>query len=136
MACWLTRVAVAVPVEQDVMIGPYLIKKGTTVRVSPYCIHHSEKYWESPEQWNPQRFADGLRDATTHKLAFLPFSAGKANCVGRNFALLEAKVMLTMIIQKLDLQLSKSYVHHPEFAITLRPKFGVPMSLRCREACT
>ena len=59
-------------------------------------------------------------------------SAGKANCVGRNFALLEAKTMLVMLMQRLDLKLEPSYVHHPTFAITLRPKFGVPMRVTPR----
>lgn len=61
-------------------------------------------------------------------------SAGKANCVGRNFALLEAKTMLVMMMQHLDLVLEPSYVHHPSFAITLRPKYGVPMRVSTRPA--
>lgn len=119
---------------KDVKIGTYQVSKGTTVRISPFSIHHDPQLWDNPDEWHPERFTGpgGVRDAVKHKLAFMPFSAGRADCVGRNFAMLEARTILAMLVQRMDFRLDESYRHHPEFAITLRPRFGVPMHVAPR----
>ena len=64
-----------------------------------------------------------------HPLAFLPFSAGARNCVGAQFALLEAKAILVALLRAADWELDSSYVHAPEMAITLRPAEGMPLRI-------
>lgn len=65
-------------------------------------------------------------------MAFLPFSAGARDCIGKNFALLEARTILATMLQRVHFALHADYVHHPSFAVTLRPKFGMPVVLTPR----
>lgn len=57
-------------------------------------------------------------------------SAGRRNCIGANFALLEAKIILAMMLREFDFQLSPNYVHQPKYVVTFRPGKGVPVRLR------
>lgn len=59
-----------------------VIKKGRTVLVSPYGIHHDAKYYPDPEQFDPERFtAENSRGR--HSCAYMPFGVGPRNCIGK-----------------------------------------------------
>jgi cytochrome P450 family 709 len=67
----------------------------------------SQRYWEGdPDAFNPARFKNGQSaGAALHPMAFIPFSAGPRNCIGFQFALLEAKAVLAVILQVRSLAL-------------------------------
>jgi len=73
------------------------IPEGTDVAVGIYSIHHSAKYYQDPETYNPERWyrpADGeARRKETERHAYMPFSIGSRSCIGKPLAL--AQVMLT-----------------------------------------
>lgn len=102
-------------------------------------MHHDPTLWEGPEEFRPERFRDGTQRAGAHPMAFLPFSAGIRNCIGSNFALMEARIMLPMLVQALEFGLASDYEHHPQPCITLRPKVrrapGPAFPLRRGVAC-
>ena len=75
------------------------IKAGTVIDISIPGIQRSEEYWEDPDTFNPLRFKHGIAQATTHPMAYIPFSAGPRNCIGAQFALLEARVILAVLLQ-------------------------------------
>ncbi|CAF2124303.1 unnamed protein product [Rotaria magnacalcarata] len=100
------------------------IKKGTGIFLNFYMLHHSEKYWHEPFKFDPSRF-DGNQ---SEKLIF-PFSAGPRSCVGKNFAMLEAKIMLALIIRKFRFELEPAQNLTPEIVVTMRPKYGMRMRI-------
>ncbi|CAI5952516.1 unnamed protein product [Closterium sp. NIES-65] len=57
--------------------------------------------------------------------AFLPFGSGPRICIGNNFALTEAKVVLAHILRQFSWRLSPAYKHSPISAVTLRASFGM-----------
>jgi len=57
----------------------------------------------------------------------MPFGIGKRSCIGQNFALLEAKVIVAMLIRRYDFTLSPGQKIVPESTFTLRPKYGISM---------
>lgn len=115
----------------DDTIDDYHIPAGTGVLVSPYLIHHHPCFWPNPEGFDPQRFAPD--DTTTRpRYAYIPFGGGPRLCIGNNFALMEATLIIAMVAQRYELNLVSGQRLEPETAITLRPRYGVQVTLRPR----
>lgn len=79
------------------MIDGNFIPGGTDVAVGIYSIHHSDKYYEDPFMYKPERWYrpadDGSKTRDSGRHAYMPFSIGSRSCVGKPLAL--AQVMLT-----------------------------------------
>lgn len=106
------------------------LPKGTNVSISIAAIHHNPRLWPRPLEFRPERFAAGPYKAAKHPSAYMPFSLGKRNCIGRFFAITEAIVILASIVQRLHIKLSDEYRHFPQRSLTLKPKFGMPAHVR------
>ncbi|XP_077242639.1 cytochrome P450 709B1-like [Tasmannia lanceolata] len=123
---WMFRKA-----SRDIMLGKLMIPKDTTISIPLHIIHRNKKYWgDDANEFKPLRFADGVSRAAKHPNALIPFSIGPRVCIGQNFAMLEAKMVLSMILQKFSFTLSPQYKHAPKDNITLQPEFGLPIFLR------
>ena len=70
----------------DAFVGGYFIPKGTTVGVSTFQLHRNPEIWPEPLIFNPDRFLSENSQGR-HPYAFIPFSAGPRNCIGRSFKL-------------------------------------------------
>ncbi len=110
------------------VIGGYLIPAGTLVIVSPYTLHRHREFWDEPEAFRPERFS---REATAARppFAYLPFSGGPRQCVGRAFATVETQLVLATILQRYRLRVPRRHKVEPEALVTLRPRGGLPMTL-------
>ena len=76
--------------------------------------HSSKKYWSQPESFDPSRFAQQQSEK------YLAFSTGIRSCIGQNFAMLEARILLAMIVRRFHLELLPGQKHVPDIAVTLR----------------
>ncbi|KAG5579561.1 hypothetical protein H5410_050188 [Solanum commersonii] len=76
-------------------------------------VQHDHKIWgEHVHVFKPDRFAEGVVKATNNNpVAFLPFGYGPQTCLGLNFAMIEAKISLSMILQRYMFTTSPTYVH-------------------------
>ncbi|CAL8463809.1 g3343 [Coccomyxa elongata] len=63
------------------------------------------EFWPSPNEWRPERFLEGGREALGphHPNACLPFLAGNRSCIGRQFALLELQTLVAAVVRKVNL---------------------------------
>ena len=113
-------------------IGGYAIKKGTMLVAAPYALHRNPIYFPEPERFEPERFVPE-RSANLPRYAYLPFGAGPHVCIGAQFAMMEAKLILAMIAQRFDVILAPNQVVEPEPLITMGPKDGLQVLLRERE---
>ncbi|KAI2474301.1 hypothetical protein C4B38_000369 [Diabrotica virgifera virgifera] len=68
--------------EEDVTIDGYLLPKGILINIHLFDVHRNEKYWPDPEKFDPDRFLPE-NCANRHPLAYIPFSAGSRNCIGK-----------------------------------------------------
>ncbi len=121
-AAWMiSRTAV----EED-EIGGYRIPAGHTLFLSPYFTHRRTDLWPNPEGFDPERFAPENGNGRP-RFAYYPFGGGPRLCIGNNFALMEATLIVAMVMQRyrLDLMPGQTVKAHPKG--TLRPRPGVWM---------
>ncbi len=116
---------------QDYEIGGYWAPAGTTLLMSQWVMHRDARYFDDPEEFRPERWADGLA-ARLPKYAYFPFGGGQRYCIGHSFAMMEAILLLATIAQKFRLSLVPGHPIKPWPSITLRPKYGVKMALASR----
>ncbi len=117
---------------ENVEIGGYGLKKGDMVLMSQYVMHRNTAYFDDPDSFNPERFADNFLK-TLPPYAYFPFGGGPRVCIGNHFALMEAVLALASIAKKYRLKLASG--HHkvrPQPLITLRPKRGLRMIVEDR----
>jgi cytochrome P450 len=113
-------------VRPDTIDG-YRIPKGSIVNIVPWVTHRHPAFWVHPDRFDPDHFApDAVRERP--RFAYLPFSGGPRLCIGNEFALMEAQLVLAMTLQRYRLRLTAERpVVEPEMHLTFRPKHGLPM---------
>ena len=86
--------------DNDVRLtsGPYTVPKGTTVVLLQYRVHRRPDIYPNPNKFDPDNFLPE-RMAQRHYYSFIPFSAGPRSCVGRKYAMLKLKVLLSTIVR-------------------------------------
>jgi PHYB activation tagged suppressor 1 len=117
--------------SSDLDLGSFRVPEGTILTIPIAAIHRDKEIWgEDAGEFRPERFENGVTRAARHPNALLSFSSGPRSCIGQNFAMIEAKAVVAMILQRFSLQLSPKYVHAPMDLITVRPRHGLPMLLK------
>ncbi|XP_054814846.1 cytochrome P450 72A397-like [Prosopis cineraria] len=124
---WLERYA-----DKDMKLGKLSIPGGVQLGIPILMMHHDQQLWgDDAKEFKPDRFSEGISKASKgSSFAFFPFGGGARTCLGQNFALLNAKVALSLILQRFSFELSPSYSHALTIAVTLQPQHGVQVILR------
>jgi cytochrome P450 len=113
------------------------IPVGMMIIVHIYALHRRKEYWPRPLEFDYKRWmrdpVTGLKPKLPHPYAYLPFGQGSRNCIGQNFALLEAKVILAMFVQSCEFKLVPGQIIVPETdGVTMMPKYGMLINLKKR----
>lgn len=116
---------------EAVEIGGVTLAKGTQVWMFQWSSHRDERYFPRPLAFEPERWEDGLLQRLP-RFAYFPFGGGPRLCIGNNFAMLEAVLLLATIARRWRPQVAARDVPRPQFSITLRPAGGVRATLRAR----
>ncbi|TQD93135.1 hypothetical protein C1H46_021228 [Malus baccata] len=118
-------------VKREVKLGKYMVPANVELIIPCLALHHETEFWGQDAQlFKPNRFSAGVAKATTDNIAaFLPFGMGPRSCVGLNFAANEAKIVLSMILQRYRFTLSPGYVHSPCDYLSIRPQHGIQVIL-------
>jgi len=114
-------------------IGGYRIAKGAFVLLFPAATHRHPDFWEQPDVFDPERFAPE-RATGRHRFAYIPFGGGPRVCIGNQFALTEAQLILATILPRYQFRLLPGANVTPEPLITLRPRGGLWMTAKPLEA--
>jgi cytochrome P450 len=116
----------------DDTLGGFRLPKGWLAFVIPYVLHRLPAYWKDPDTFDPERFSPE-RSVDRPKFVYLPFGAGPRQCIGNQFALIEAHLSVATLAQRYRMQLVKGHRVEPWPLITLRPRFGMPMIIETRQ---
>ncbi|XP_046488147.1 cytochrome P450 4g15 [Neodiprion pinetum] len=78
--------------------GDYTLPAGATVVIGTFKMHRQANIYPNPDVFNPDNFLPE-KTANRHYYAFVPFSAGPRSCVGRKYAMLKLKIILSTILR-------------------------------------
>jgi cytochrome P450 len=107
-------------ISEDAVLGGTEFKKGTTFYFAPYIMHRDNSVWIKPEEFNPDRFApENLTDA--QKDHFMPFISGPRKCIGEEFSIWEALIIMIKTIPAFDWNYPIQREPTIEFNATMRP---------------
>ncbi|XP_015180681.1 PREDICTED: cytochrome P450 4g15 [Polistes dominula] len=126
---------IARQVKEDLKLasGDYTIPAGTTVVVGTFKTHRLNKIYPNPDVFDPDNFLPE-KTANRHYYAFIPFSAGPRSCVGRKYAMLKLKILLSTILRNFRVV---SDVQEKDFRlqadIILKRAEGFPIRLEPRK---
>jgi len=99
IATFLQRVA-----NEDITAGGYRIPKRDRVVVVPRLSHLDEREFPDAGQFRPERF-DPSGECPANMDSLIGFGGGLHRCLGVNFARLEMKAIIAMLVQRYDLEL-------------------------------
>jgi cytochrome P450 len=115
----------------DDELGGYPLPRGWIAFVVPFVLHRLPSLWDDPESFDPDRFLPE-RSADRPKFAYVPFGAGPRQCIGNQFALMEAHLIVATLARRYRLRLVPKHTVEPWPLITLRPRYGMPMFIERR----
>jgi cytochrome P450 len=111
-------------------IGDLDIPRGTVLLIAPWVLHRHQRLWRDADAFDPSRF---LPDAPPiPRFAYLPFGAGPRVCVGAQFALAEATLVLAMLIREFEVTLDDPMPVLPVAVVTTQPDHPPTFRLRSR----
>ena len=116
-------------VAEDYELDGYIIPKGTTIMGSQWAMHRNPHYFNEPETFQPERWANDLEKQLPRGVYF-PFNDGPRFCIGKNFAIMEAILLLATISQQFQLDLVPDQTIEPRTSFALTPKHGIQVVLR------
>ena len=116
---------------QDEVVGGYLLPKGSAITALTIMLHRDKTIWgEDAEEFNPEHFHPETRAALPPN-AFKPFGSGQRACIGRQFAMQEAVLVLGMLLQRFEFDDYLSYELKIKDSLTIKPD-GLVIKLRRR----
>lgn len=116
--------------ESRVRLGKYKFPASVNLVIPPLCLHRNPDIWgQDAHLFRPERFTEGFAKATGGNVAaFLGFGFGPRMCVGLSFTSNEAKIALSMILQRYRFTLPPTYNHSPFLVLATQPQNGVQRS--------
>lgn len=112
-------------------LGGYRLPAGASLNVTINNVHRDPRFWDDPERFDPERFLPE-RSANRPHFAYLPFGGGPRLCIGNQFALTEAQIMLASVAQRYQLRVIPGHPVRPDPIFVLRTSHGLPVTAHRR----
>jgi cytochrome P450 len=112
-------------------IGGYPVPAKSNIVMSQWIVHRDPRFFPRPEQFDPDRWTTEEMQRLP-RFAYFPFGGGPRQCIGASFAMTEATLLLAAIAQQFRLRMVPGHPVVPFPSITLRPRYGIRMTLHRR----
>ncbi len=108
------------------------VMPGDKIVLSPYLVHHSQRYWHEPEKFEPSRFMpENAKKRVPY--SYVPFGAGKRACVGGALSIAENTLALTQLLRKFRFEYLGEVPARMDATVTLTPRGGgLPFRVHAR----
>lgn len=117
-------------VVEDFEYKGHVIEKGKNVMLCPYVAHRLESSFPNAEAFDPHR------PAPDNPFALIPFGGGQRKCVGNAFAILQVKVIFSVLLHQYEFELAGPPGSYAEImpSLILRPSDPCVLRYRRRKA--
>ena len=112
-------------------LGGQRFEKGTMLIIPVWAIHRHAKLWADPDRFDPTRFEPD-KERLIKRTQFMPFGFGPRTCIGMSFAMMEGLALLATFVRDMHFDWDGRLAPEPVSRVTLRPRGGMPLSLRPR----
>jgi cytochrome P450 len=113
-------------------LGEYRLPRNSLVLLSPYIAHRDPRYWDDPDSFIPERWSIQSVKEASQRYIYFPFGGGARRCIGEGFAWTEGVLLLVTLAQRWKLRLAPDQKIGLSAMITLRPRYGMRMSIHKR----
>jgi cytochrome P450 len=110
-------------------VGALQLPRRAVVMIAPWVLHRHHAFWSEPGAFDPARFLPGAPPPP--RFAFMPFGTGPRICVGAQFAMAEAVLVLAALVQRFHVVLRDKRPVLPVAVVTTQPDHA-PMFLLTR----
>lgn len=115
----------------DYRIGDYIAPARSILLMSQYIMHRNPKYFSDPLRFDPERWTPAEKEMRP-QFSYFPFGGGPRLCIGEQFAWMEGVLVLAALACRWKMRLVPGHPVVPEPIVTLRPQFGMRMTLEKR----
>jgi cytochrome P450 len=116
----------------DVNINGHIIPKGSYIHVSQFLMHRDARYFPDPGRFDPERWTPEAT-AARPKFSYFPFGGGGLQCIGEGFAWTQGLLTIATVASRWRMRLVPGHRIELEPQITLRSRYGMPMTLERRK---
>ncbi|MGB3052967.1 MAG: cytochrome P450 [Polyangiales bacterium] len=102
--------------QRDLVIEGYEIKKGQTITISHIAMGRNPTYYDQPTEFRPERWTREF-ERSLPRGAYVPFAGGPRVCLGKQFAMMEMRMILATLLQRIEPNLSEGF--EPDFVTEL-----------------
>jgi cytochrome P450 len=119
--------------QEDDVIGGYHIPKGSFITLSSYLAHRNPAMWDSPEVFNPERFADQA-ESKLPRFAYFPFGGGPRQCIGKGLAMMTIPLAIATIAQQYRYCKVPDFTVEHDMKLTFQSRHGIMTTRHLRPA--
>jgi len=115
---------------EPVTLCDYEVDTDVSVMLSQWAVHRSDRHWDAPAAFDPERFAPERR-RDRPRFAYFPFGGGPRHCIGKHLAMLEAQVILARVLQSFEVEYVGDGLELVP-SLTAHPRDGMPLRVTAR----
>lgn len=117
---------------EDFEIGGYVVPRKSLVLMSQFVMHRDPRYFADPLKFDPDRWTTEARESRP-QFSYFPFGGGPRRCIGEGFAWMEGILLIATIARQWQMRLVPNHPVVLKPVITLRPKYGMRMTVIRRQ---
>ncbi|KAL3858896.1 hypothetical protein ACJMK2_009145 [Sinanodonta woodiana] len=129
MRMFSTVPAVSRQLDVPTVVEGVELPAGSRIDINMNIVNHRPDIWQDPMEYRPERFEEAN---SQDPYSYIPFSMGSRNCIGKNFALNEQRVILARFVQRFKIKVDPSHKVERFPELIMKAKTGIKVFLEER----